>query len=59
MLLAAAWLRQYDDGHEGGADTIRCAAVADWLEAQADAKELRRVAREIGVPVSSLRAFIC
>lgn len=56
LRLAAEWLRQYDDEHDGGADTARCAAVADWLDAQANAAELRSVAREHGVSVGKLRA---
>lgn len=56
LRLAAEWLRQYDDQHDGGADTARCAGVAAWLDAQADAADLRHVARKHGVPVGKLRA---
>jgi acetyl/propionyl-CoA carboxylase alpha subunit len=55
LRLAAEWLRQYDDTHDGGEQTAQAAAVADWLDAQADAKELRDAAREHGVPVAALR----
>lgn len=55
LRLAAEWLRQYDDEHDGGRDTKRTAVVADWLDAQAIAAELRRAARENGVPVEKLR----
>jgi hypothetical protein len=55
LRFAAEWLRQYDDEHDGGADTERAASVADWLDAQADAADLRGAAREHGVPVAKLR----
>ena len=58
LRFAAEWLRQYDDEHDGGGDTKRCAAVADWLDAQADDQELRAAARQAGVPVKRLRAAI-
>ena len=58
LLLAAEWLRQYDDEHDGGRDTARCAAVAEWLAAQAAAASLRALAREHGVPVGRLRAAL-
>lgn len=55
LRFAAEWLRQYDDSHDGGEQTAKAARVADWLDAQADAKELRDAAREHGVPVAGLR----
>ena len=55
LRLAAEWLRQYDDEHDGGEDTARCAAVADWLDAQADQKQVRDAAREAGLPTAALR----
>lgn len=54
LRFAAEWLRQYEDTHDD-LDTKRAVAVADWLEAQADAAELRRAARECGVPTRKLR----
>lgn len=55
MRLAALWLtHNEDDGTEGAT----CARVAAWLESQADAAELRAVAKENGVPVGKLRAAI-
>lgn len=56
LRFAAEWLRQYDDTHDGGEQTAIAAKVADWLDAQADAKELRSTAREHGVPAAKLRA---
>ena len=56
MRLAAEWLRQFDDSHDGGEQTAICASVADWLDDQADARNLRAVAREAGVPVGKLRS---
>jgi hypothetical protein len=56
LRFAAEWLRQYDDSHDGGAQSEVARSVADWLDAQADAKELRDAAREHGVPVGGLRA---
>lgn len=58
LRFAAEWLRQYDDSHDGGEQTETAQAVAQWLDAQADAKELRDAAREHGVPVKGLRARI-
>lgn len=55
LRFAAEWLRQYDDTHDGGGDTMRAAAVADWLDAQADAADLRAAARQHHVPVEKLR----
>lgn len=54
MRLAAEWLGEYEDSPEGDA----CKRVAAWLNDQADAKEQRDAAREIGVPVSTLRRKI-
>lgn len=56
LRLAAEWLRQYDDEHDGGEDTKRCAAVAEWLEGKANAMDECAAAREVGVSVSRLRA---
>jgi hypothetical protein len=56
LRFAAEWLRQYDDTHDGGTDTARAAGVADWLEAQAQAKDIREAAREVGVPAAKFRA---
>lgn len=56
MRLAAEWLRQYDDEHDGGEDTKRCAKVAEWLEGKANAMDECAAAREVGVPVDRLRA---
>lgn len=55
LRFAAEWLRQYDDEHDGGEDTARAAAVADWLDAQAEAADLRGAARQHGVSVARLR----
>lgn len=55
LRFAAEWLRQYDDEHEGGADTARAADVADWLDAQAEAADIRSVARQCGVPTKAVR----
>lgn len=57
LRFAAEWLRQYDDTHDGGDDTSRAAAVADWLDEQATAADFRSAAREHGVPVGKLRLF--
>lgn len=56
LRFAAEWLRQYDDEHDGGEQTAIAAKVAEWLDAQADAKELRATAREHGLPTAKLRA---
>ena len=58
LRLAAEWLRQYDDEHDGGADTKRCTAVAEWLEGKANALDECAAAREVGVPVGRLRAVM-
>ena len=55
LRFAAEWLRQYDDEHDGGQDTARCARIAEWLDDQADAMTLRNVAKQAGVPVAALR----
>jgi hypothetical protein len=55
MRFAAEWLRQYDDTHDGGKQTRIAAKVAEWLDAQADAKEIRDLARQHGVPAGKLR----
>lgn len=56
LRFAAEWLRQYDDTHDGGADTRRAEAVAAWLDQQADAACFRAVAREVGVSTKAVRA---
>jgi hypothetical protein len=56
LRFAAEWLRQYDDSHDGGTQTATAASVAEWLDAQADAKEIRDLARQHGVPAGKLRA---
>ncbi|TXH00078.1 MAG: hypothetical protein E6R08_01175 [Nevskiaceae bacterium] len=58
LRFAAEWLRAYDDEHDGGEQTAIAERVAAWLDAQADAKELRDAAREHGVPVGGLRKRI-
>ena len=55
LRFAAEWLRAYDDDHDGGEQSAIAKKVAAWLEAQADAKELRSAAREHGVPAAKLR----
>jgi hypothetical protein len=55
LRLAAEWLRQYDDEHDGGQDSLRARRVADWLDEQASAKELREAAAEARIPVDLLR----
>lgn len=56
LRFAAEWLRAYDDSHDGGEQSAIAESVAGWLDAQADAKELRDTAREHQVPVRKLRA---
>lgn len=53
MRLAATWLANNE-----GEDDERCPCmrVADWLEREANEDELRKAAREGGVPVGRLRA---
>lgn len=58
LRFAAEWLRQYDDSHDGGEQSAVAHAVAEWLDAQAQAQDLRIAAREHGVPVSGLRAAL-
>jgi GNAT superfamily N-acetyltransferase len=58
LRFAAEWLRQYDDTHDGGADTARAAAVADWLDEQANAADVREAARKHGVPTKLMRKAI-
>lgn len=55
LRFAAEWMRQYDDSHDGGEQSAIAVSVAKWLDAQAQAKELRDVAKEHGVPVGKLR----
>lgn len=58
LRFAAEWLRQYDDSHDGGAQSLIAAAVAQWLDEQASEMDLRAVAREHRVPVAKLRAAV-
>jgi len=58
LRFAAEWLRAYDDSHDGGEQSAVAETVAEWLDAQADASELRAAAREHGVPVGKLRQKI-
>jgi hypothetical protein len=53
---AAEWLRQYDDTHDGGEQISIACDVARWLDAKADAQELRAVARQHSIPIAKLRA---
>jgi hypothetical protein len=55
LRFAAEWLRQYDDSHDGGEQSAIAEAVAEWLDAQATAKDVRDLAREHGVPTGKLR----
>lgn len=56
LRFAAEWLREYEDDRTDGSEDIeRAASVADWLNAQADAADLRAVAKEHGLPVAKLR----
>ena len=47
---AAEWLRAYDPAGVQGP-----AKVADWLDAQAHAADVRAAARRLGVPPSRVR----
>lgn len=59
LRFAAEWLREYeDDRTDGDKDVERATSVADWLNTQADAADLRAVAKEHGVPVAKLRRRI-
>ena len=59
LRFAAEWLREYeDDRPDGNEDVKKAASVADWLNTQADAADLRAVAKEHGVPVAKLRRRI-
>lgn len=52
LRLAALWC----DSNEGDdAERLPLARVAAWLEAQAEAKEMRDAAKEHGLPVGKLR----
>lgn len=52
---AVAWLR-CNDGDDGEAED--CAAVADWLEHQAKEARVRKIARETGFPVKTVRKLL-
>lgn len=58
LRFAAEWLRAYDDSHDGGEQTAKAESVAEWLDSQADAMELREAARKHGVPVARLRRYL-
>lgn len=58
LRFAAEWLRHYEDEQDRGVDEARANAVADWLDDQAEASELRAAAREHGVPVARLRSAL-
>ena len=53
LRLAAEWLdaNEAEDGNE----QADCFAVRDWLRDQADKKEVRDLARQVGKPVSRVR----
>lgn len=53
LRFAAEWLRVYE-----GEETAVAELVAEWLDAQADAKELRDAAKQHGVPVGKLRTAL-
>ena len=53
LRLAADWLRVYEDD-----EAQELAAVAAWLDQQADAADMRSACREAGVPVSIARAAL-
>lgn len=55
LRVAALWCSNNEGDAAERAPMLR---VAEWLEAQADAKELREAAKEHGVPVGRLRAAI-
>lgn len=53
--IAIHWLENNEgDGSEGEA----CKAVAAWLDAQEDARQMRNLARSHGVPVKALREHL-
>ena len=54
MYIASQWL----DVYEGAEDAEACHRVAAWLKQQADAKELRKAARDAGVSTAKLRKAI-
>ena len=58
LRFAAEWLRQCDDSHDGGGQAKTAEAVAEWLDQQAQAQELRDAAKDLGVPVSKVRAAL-
>ena len=55
LRFAAEWLRQYDDSHDGGAQSKIAEAVATWLDTLADNNEIRDYARAVGIPTAALR----
>ena len=54
LRVAAEWLRAYEPLDDDADLTL----VADWLDAKADATEVRGLARELGVSVYVARAVI-
>ena len=55
LRFSADWLRCYADSHDGGKQAAVFESVAQWLDSQADAIELRGVARRNGLLVKTLR----
>ncbi len=55
LRFAAEWLRAYD---EQTSEAAVAAEVAEWLDAQADAADVRNAARNYGVTVQQIRAAI-
>lgn len=55
LRFAAEWLRAYD---EEAPEAVAAAEVAEWLDAQADAADVRNAARNHGVTVQQIRAAI-
>jgi len=55
LRLAALWCES-NEGDDN--ERLPLARVAEWLEAQAEAKELREAAKEHGMPVAKLRAAL-
>jgi hypothetical protein len=55
FLRAADWLRR---NRGGDGEDRACGRVADWLDAYVSDLEIRRAARESGVPVSIVRERI-
>lgn len=62
LALAVAWLRTYDDSHDGGEGTAACARAADYLDAEiyrrAQNAKVRAVAKGAGATITQARAFL-